>query len=230
MGTAPQPEPGAAAADGAAVASGTSRILPNTVFRAAADVGSKLISVGFYVVIARKLGASAFGSLTFGLAFGALVTVLAGFGQDAILTREVARDRRRVDGYFANTIVLKLVLSRARDRDRGARARARGHLGDHARGRDPDVVRTAHRAADADVLRGLPGLRAARLPPGRDHRAAPVHRRRRDRGDRRRRRDRDGRRDLPRRRRARAGRCHWRFSSGASSGRSSRSTPRAGGR
>ena len=36
--------------------SGTSRILPNTVFRAAADVGSKLISVGFYVVIARKLG------------------------------------------------------------------------------------------------------------------------------------------------------------------------------
>ena len=111
MGTAPQPEPGAAAADGAAVASGTSRILPNTVFRAAADVGSKLISVGFYVVIARKLGASAFGSLTFGLAFGALVTVLAGFGQDAILTREVARDRRRVDGYFANTIVLKLVLS-----------------------------------------------------------------------------------------------------------------------
>lgn len=93
------------------MASGTSRILPNTVFRAAADVGSKLISVGFYVVIARKLGASAFGSFTFGLAFGSLVTVLAGFGQDAILTREVARDRRRVDGYFANTVALKLGLS-----------------------------------------------------------------------------------------------------------------------
>jgi O-antigen/teichoic acid export membrane protein len=93
------------------VASGTSRILPNTVFRAAADVGSKLISVAFFVVIARKLGASALGSFTFGLAFGSLVTVLAGFGQDAILTREVARDRRRVDVYFANTIALKLVLS-----------------------------------------------------------------------------------------------------------------------
>lgn len=93
------------------MASGTSRILPNTVFRATADVGSKLISVGFFVVIARKLGASAFGSFTFGLAFGSLVTVLAGFGQDAIITREVARDRRRVDEYFANTIALKLVLS-----------------------------------------------------------------------------------------------------------------------
>jgi O-antigen/teichoic acid export membrane protein len=111
MGTAPPPESHGTAADGAATASGTSRILPNTVFRAAADVGSKLISVGFYVVMARELGASAFGSFTFGLAFGALVTVLAGFGQDAILTREVARDRRRVDEYFANTIALKLVLS-----------------------------------------------------------------------------------------------------------------------
>jgi O-antigen/teichoic acid export membrane protein len=92
-------------------ASGTGRILPNTAYRAAADVGSKLISVGFFVVMARMLGDSAFGAFTFGLSFAALVTVLAGFGQDAILTREVARDRRRVDTYFANTLVLKLVAS-----------------------------------------------------------------------------------------------------------------------
>lgn len=92
-------------------ASGTSRILPNTVYRAAADVGSKLISVGFFVVMARVLGDDAFGSFTFGLSFAALVTVLAGFGQDAILTREVARDRRRLDDYFANTVAIKLVLA-----------------------------------------------------------------------------------------------------------------------
>ena len=61
--------------------------------------------------MARMLGNEAFGSFTFGLSFAALVTVLAGFGQDAILTREVARDRRRVDEYFANTLALKLVLA-----------------------------------------------------------------------------------------------------------------------
>ena len=61
--------------------------------------------------MARMLGDSAFGVFTFGLSFAALVTVLAGFGQDAILTREVARDRRRVDTYFANTLALKLVAS-----------------------------------------------------------------------------------------------------------------------
>lgn len=92
-------------------ASGTARILPNTVYRATADVGSKLVSVAFFVVLARMLGDSAFGVFTFGLSFAALVTVLAGFGQDAILTREVARDRRRVDTYFANTLALKLVAS-----------------------------------------------------------------------------------------------------------------------
>jgi O-antigen/teichoic acid export membrane protein len=92
-------------------ASGTSRILPNTVYRAVADIGSKLVSIGFFVVMARKLGDSAFGVFTFGLSFAALVTVLAGFGQDAILTREVARDRRRVDIYFVNTLALKLAAS-----------------------------------------------------------------------------------------------------------------------
>jgi len=99
------------AVEGAVTASGTGRILPNAAYRATADIGSKLVSVGFFVVMARMLGDSAFGVFTFGLSFAALVTVLAGFGQDAILTREVARDRRRVDRYFVNTIALKLAAS-----------------------------------------------------------------------------------------------------------------------
>ena len=141
------------------MASGTSRILPNTVFRAAADVGSKLVSVGFFVVMARKLGASAFGSLTFGLAFGALVTVLAGFGQDAILTREVARDRRRVDEYFANTLALKLVALAARARDRGA-ARSSSWTSRNTTRAVAILISVAVLAEllTCDLLRRLPGL------------------------------------------------------------------------
>ena len=57
---------------------------------------------------------------TFGLSFVVLVTTLGDFGQDAVLTREVARDRGLLDRYFANTLALKLVLSSAAlaDRDR----------------------------------------------------------------------------------------------------------------
>jgi O-antigen/teichoic acid export membrane protein len=61
--------------------------------------------------MARLLGRDGFGIFTFGLAYATIVTVLAGFGQDVVLTRVVARDRSRVDDYFANTIALKLVVA-----------------------------------------------------------------------------------------------------------------------
>jgi O-antigen/teichoic acid export membrane protein len=111
VGTAPPKERLAPAADGAIRASGTGRILSNTVYRAAADVGSKIVSLAFFLVIARELGSAAFGVFTFGLSFAALVTVLAGLGQDAILTREVAADRRLVNRYFSNTLALKLIVA-----------------------------------------------------------------------------------------------------------------------
>jgi O-antigen/teichoic acid export membrane protein len=101
----PEPPPPAAAQEGA------QRILANTAYRGFADLGSKVVSLALYVVMARELGESEFGVFTFALAAAMLVTALGGFGQDAILVREVARDHRRIDAYFANTLALKLVLS-----------------------------------------------------------------------------------------------------------------------
>lgn len=88
-----------------------SGILTNASYRVAADVFAKAASVVLYVVMARELGTTEFGVFAFGLTFVTLVTVLADFGQTAILTREVARDHRLVDRYFANTILLKLALA-----------------------------------------------------------------------------------------------------------------------
>jgi O-antigen/teichoic acid export membrane protein len=89
---------------------GARRILANTGYRLLADAGSKLASIAFYVVMARELGAKGFGVFTFGLAFVLLATTLANFGQDSVLTREVARDKSLLDAYFANTLALKTVL------------------------------------------------------------------------------------------------------------------------
>ena len=105
----------------------------------------------------------------------------AGFGQDAILVREVARDHKRIDLYFANTLTLKLVLAlpalvlAAGGRVRGG-SRARHADGDRAPG-DCDRRGAPHH----DVLRRLPGVRAARVPAGRADHAADRHRRRRGR-------------------------------------------------
>lgn len=87
------------------------RILQNTGYRLFADIGAKVASFALYVVMARELGSSGFGVFAFAMAFATLVTIFSDFGQDRVLTREVARDHSRIDAYFANTLLLKIVLS-----------------------------------------------------------------------------------------------------------------------
>ena len=87
------------------------RILVNTWYRVIADLLAKLASIALYIAIARELGSEEFGVFAFGLSFVSLVTALADFGQDRVLTREVARSHRAVDRYFVNTVGLKLVLA-----------------------------------------------------------------------------------------------------------------------
>jgi O-antigen/teichoic acid export membrane protein len=93
------------------LAGGARRILANAGWRALSDIGSKAITLLLYAVMARKLGAADFGVFSFALALVTLVATLANFGQDGILTREVARDRGLIHRYFWNTLVLKLALA-----------------------------------------------------------------------------------------------------------------------
>jgi O-antigen/teichoic acid export membrane protein len=87
------------------------RILSNAAYRTLADVGSKLVSIVFYIVVARKLGSAAFGVFTFGYSLAALLTTFGGFGQANLLTREVARRRESLPFFFSNTLALNVVLS-----------------------------------------------------------------------------------------------------------------------
>ena len=90
---------------------GPRSILANAGYRLLADVASKVASLAFFVVMARELGTSHFGVFTFALTFVILATTFANFGQDVVLTREVARDRSRFGGYFANTLAVKIALA-----------------------------------------------------------------------------------------------------------------------
>jgi O-antigen/teichoic acid export membrane protein len=87
------------------------RILVNTFYLTIADVGSKVASIALYVVMARKLGDEKFGVFTLAFSVATLTTTFGGFGQATVLTREVARDRGKVHGYFANTLALMLGLT-----------------------------------------------------------------------------------------------------------------------
>src|SRR5205823_5110469 len=105
------PPPRLRATEPHAVSELSRSMLANATWRSVGDLGSKIASVLLYVVMARKLGDVEFGVFTFALAFTALATTLGGFGQDAVLTREVARNRPMLDDYFTNTLMLKLSLA-----------------------------------------------------------------------------------------------------------------------
>ncbi|HEX2291892.1 MAG TPA: flippase [Gaiellaceae bacterium] len=86
-------------------------LLANTAWRALADVGSKVASVALFVVMARELGDAGFGVFTFALGYVLIFTSLARFGQDAVLTRAVAREPSSLSIYFGDTLALKLALA-----------------------------------------------------------------------------------------------------------------------
>ena len=85
-------------------------IARNTVVQIAGEVVSKLATLAFYVVMARALGRGGFGDFTFSLALAVLLTTFAGMGIDAIVAREIARERRTVHDLFWNAMAMKVGL------------------------------------------------------------------------------------------------------------------------
>lgn len=85
------------------------RVARNTFAQAAGEATSRIGTLAFYVVMARQLGENGFGDFTFALAV-VLLIVLAGFGTDYAVMREVARDPARIDRLFWNTTAIKVLF------------------------------------------------------------------------------------------------------------------------
>ena len=94
----------------AASVSGARRIARNAGVQLAGQLLGRLLTLGFYVYMARRLGQEGFGSFVFALSLALLLTAVGEFGTDAILTREVARSPRRADDLFWSAIALKLAI------------------------------------------------------------------------------------------------------------------------
>ncbi len=87
------------------------RARKNFFFKLMGEIGSRALALGFYIIIARKLGAFNFGRYSFAYSFTALFVILMNLGVDTILIRDVSRLRQEVKTYVANINVLKLFLS-----------------------------------------------------------------------------------------------------------------------
>ena len=63
------------------------------------------------IILARYLGAAAYGIISFGIAFTNLTKILLNLGTDKYLTREISRYKEKLPKFINNIIPLKLILS-----------------------------------------------------------------------------------------------------------------------
>ncbi len=102
------PLPGRAMTTGSgrarAVAQGTARLLSG-------QLAAKLLDMAIYLVLARRLGVSAFGAFTYAMSFALLFNVVTDLGLTTVFTREVARAPGQTRALLRRALTLKLVLA-----------------------------------------------------------------------------------------------------------------------
>lgn len=86
------------------------RILKNTSVLVFTQLLQHGISLLLYVVIARHLGEQVFGKFNLGLALGGLYVVLADYGMNVLLVRELANARERAGVLLSTALILKSAL------------------------------------------------------------------------------------------------------------------------
>lgn len=87
------------------------RIARNATVLLIAQVLSNLMAFFYMMYIARYLGATGFGIISFAIAFTGIFGVLVDFGLQPLTVREVARDKSLASKYLANTALMKIILA-----------------------------------------------------------------------------------------------------------------------
>ncbi len=91
------------------MSSASRRIAFGTLARLVGEAVGKAASLVFFIVVARELGEEQFGDFMFGMALSSVLLIVAGFGMQELVGREVAKDARNADDLVWNVIVIKAV-------------------------------------------------------------------------------------------------------------------------
>jgi len=87
-----------------------SRARRNISYKILAEA-TKVLPALLFIYVARKLGGEDFGKLSFVFTFTGMCIIIADFGLNRLLIRNVSRQKELTEEYVANIYVLKIVLS-----------------------------------------------------------------------------------------------------------------------
>jgi O-antigen/teichoic acid export membrane protein len=86
-------------------------IAKNTGVLAISNIITSILGFFLLIYIARYLGEVGFGKYSFALAFTGLFAIIANFGMNNYIIREIARNKEQTREYLTNVSVIKLILS-----------------------------------------------------------------------------------------------------------------------
>ena len=86
-------------------------IFKNTSWLTIAQVITSICAFLWTIIIARYLGVSDYGIVSFAISFTSLVGIVMDLGMSTYITREIAKNRNSVNKYFNNIFIFKLILA-----------------------------------------------------------------------------------------------------------------------
>ena len=86
-------------------------IFKNTSWLTISQVITSICAFLWTIIIARYLGVSDYGIVSFAISFTSLVGIVMDLGMSTYITREIAKNRNSVNKYFNNIFIFKLILA-----------------------------------------------------------------------------------------------------------------------
>ncbi|RPH89707.1 MAG: flippase, partial [Calditrichaeota bacterium] len=86
-------------------------LVKNTVARSVTELVNRLGAALFWVIVARQLGATALGTLAFGLSLFNFFITISTLGLGAVVVRDVARQKEQAGLYLSHTLYIVTVSS-----------------------------------------------------------------------------------------------------------------------
>lgn len=87
------------------------RIAKNTAVLYAAYITAAILGLVLTIYVARILGDVTYGKFTFAIIFAGFFGILTNLGMNAIIIREVARDKSKASKYLGNIVILRIILA-----------------------------------------------------------------------------------------------------------------------
>src|SRR3989338_616086 len=85
-------------------------IARNTAFMTIASIGQKIISFGYFTIIARNIGVEGTGKYFFALSFTTVFAVFVDLGFTSVMVREAARIKEKTHEYLSTVISIKILF------------------------------------------------------------------------------------------------------------------------